>query len=129
MADIIRTWPANDYTKSAARLFRPQRGIFYFTLGVGKPKQELERLWFTYRGRIIGYFRVLQVITSDEMEGLDIRHISDHGKEWKPKKARWVAVCSSFVRAPRRRHMGGFRGYRYFSFDEYAETREAYFRR
>jgi hypothetical protein len=126
MAEIIRTWPASDKPQAAAQLFHIEPGgLFYFTLGRGKPKQEIEKLWFTYCGRIIGYFRVLKIVTDDEVPD-DLHFISEPKKHWAPRKHRWVAVCKSgCVRAPVRVFMGGFRGWRYFDFEAYRGTPEA----
>lgn len=58
MADIIKTWPAFMDRKLVVRIFKREWAEYYFTIGKGKPKQELRRIYFTHKGEIIGYFVV-----------------------------------------------------------------------
>ena len=54
MADIIKTWPAATDARTVAEIFSadaPPFGHYYFTLGRGKPKEKVDRIWYTWRGR------------------------------------------------------------------------------
>lgn len=128
MADIIKTWPANMDSKVVAELFskdNPPFCEFYFTLGRGRPQQSIERLWFTYQGRIIGWFAVNRIVVNDGT----LPHLSriDGGEsEWQIRKDAKVAICKPPChRLKDRVFMSGFRGWRYFNFDEYSLTSES----
>jgi hypothetical protein len=127
MADIIRTWPANVDAHSVAKMFGPLPvwAAYYFTLGRGKPKQQIDRLWFTYRGRVLGYFNVDHLIQNDGSLPR-LRSISNEESEWQVKRDHWIVVCeSSCVRLKDRLFMSGFRGFRYFDIENYRQTLES----
>jgi len=123
MADIIRTWPASAKQKVVAEMFalRPRWCRYYFTLGRGTPKQSIERLWFTYQGRILGSFGVDEIVCN--VGQLPKLHsIDDEDSEWQIPKDAWVAICTDFTRAKARVFMDGFRGWRYFDFEAWKAT-------
>jgi hypothetical protein len=121
MADIIRTWPANVDAHSVAHMFGPtcHFAMFYFTLGRGKPKQPVTRLWFTYQGRILGSFAIKEVVQNDGSLPR-LRSITNEDSEWQIRPDHWVAICPGPMdRLKDRVFMSGFRGYRYFNLAEY----------
>jgi hypothetical protein len=124
--DIIKTWPAFIEPKIVARIFALNAPWthFYYTLGRGKPKQKLEKLWFTYRGRILGSFMVIEVVINDG--SLPRLGRLDGGEsDWQIKPDNWVAICNLFEKAPHRVYMSGFRGFRYFDYDAYRRSADA----
>ena len=128
MADIIKTWPTVVSAKATARMFSPTVPTFhryYFTLGRGRPKQAIERLWFTYQGRILGYFIVEEIVVNDGT--LPKLHRLDGGEsDWQMRKDAIVAVCAPpCVRLKDRVFMDGFRGFRYFDLESYRAQPES----
>lgn len=128
MADLIKTWPACVSAQATARMFSetvPSFHLYYFTLGRGMPKQKIDWLWFTYQGRIIGRFSVEEIIVNTGQ--IPKLHRLDGGEsEWQIKKDAKVAICPApCVRLKERIFMDGFRGYRYFDFENYRGTSEA----
>ncbi len=133
MADIIRTWPASVETRAAAAMFNEEEsayGAYFFALGKNKPKQPIERVWFTFRGRIVGFFAVTHFVVNDgSMEVFDHLNKACGEGNWHIPRDYWTCICESgFTRAPLRRFMSGFRGWRYFNFDEYADSPAGRFR-
>lgn len=51
----------------------PDRVLFYFTVGRGRPKREVERLWFTHKGEVLGCF----IIKGFEMYAGDMQDLID----------------------------------------------------
>ena len=95
MAEIIKTWPSQVDARTAARIFSP-KGCFsryYFTLGRGRPKQAITRMWFAYRGRILGSFEVQDVVCNDGSLP-QLTRLDGQDSEWQIPKDAWVAVCS-----------------------------------
>lgn len=128
MAEIIKTWPAMISVRTTARLFSanvPPFHRYYFTLGRGTPQAKVERLWFTYQGRIIGWFPVTEIIVNvGQIPALN--RLDGGESEWQIKKDARVAICIPPCRRLKGRiFMSGFRGWRYFNIDEYRETVEA----
>jgi hypothetical protein len=128
MSDIIKTWPANVSAKSVAQMFSertPPFCVFYFTLGRGMPKQKIERLWFTYQGRVVGYFNVEEIIVNvGQIPPLS--RLDGGESDWQIRKDAKVAICKPpCVRLRERVFMDGFRGFRYFNLDEYKGTSES----
>jgi hypothetical protein len=128
MPEIIKTWPAAVPAKTTARIFStdwPPFSRYYYTLGCGKPKQDISRLWFTYQGRIIGSFEVDKVVCNDGTLP-KLSRLDGGESEWQIKKDAWVAVCKPpCVRLKERVFMTGFRGWRYFDFESYRGTAES----
>ena len=127
MAEIIKTWPASLSARVAARIFGPMPSFstYFFTIGRGKPKDHIDRLWFTYQGRILGSFHVAEVIRNDG--SLPRLHRLDGAESaWQMNPDAWIAVCPSSCKRLRERvYMSGFRGWRYFSIDSYRLTPDA----
>jgi hypothetical protein len=128
MADIIKTWPASVGPKPTARMFDeklPPFHIYYFTLGRGMPKQQIERLWFTYQGRIVGWFPVEEIIVNvGQIPALN--RLDGGESDWQMRKDAKVAICNPpCVRLKERLFMSGFRGYRYFDIDAWRENPES----
>ena len=98
--------------------------MYYFTLGKGKPQQEIERIWFTYRGRILGSFKVHDIVCNvGQLPKL--RRIDGGESEWQIKRDRYVVVCSDFKRLRERVFCDSFRGWHYFNFSDYCSTPES----
>lgn len=131
MADIIRTWPACVSAKSASQMFSPNVPPFhqfYFTLGRGVPKQKVDRLWFTYQGRILGHFVIEEIVVNDGTLP-KLNRLDGGESDWQFKRDVRVAVCAArCVRLKERMYMSGFRGWRYFDIDNYRGSTEARFR-
>jgi hypothetical protein len=127
VADIIRTWPANCDAHTVAETFSASNtwARFYFTLGRGKPKQTLERLWWTYQGRIIGSFKIDEIIQNDGSLPRLHRIDGDESSEWQCRRDSWIAVCTDFEKLKDRVFMSGFRGFRYFNLAEYKTSSES----
>jgi hypothetical protein len=129
MADVIKTWPAFMEPRKVLKIFADAHAgafsMYYFTLGRGKPKQEVEHLWFTYRGRILGRFKVDEIVCNvGQLPPL--RRIDGSESEWQIKRDRYVAICSPpFTRLKEKVYMGPFRGFHYFNFDEYVASMES----
>lgn len=104
---------------------KPAFSMYYFTLGRGKPRREIGALWFTYRGRILGYFRVKEVVCNvGQLPRLN--RIDGEPSEWQIKRDRYVAICNPpFFRLRDHVYHGAFRGWHYFNFDSYTQTMEA----
>lgn len=128
MTSIIKTWPAVVEPDKVAQIFnegRPSFGTYYFTLGRGKPSQPVNMLWFTYRGRILGNFSILQIWRNDGSLP-PLKRLDGGESEWQLKPDAWIAICSpSFLRLKERVFMSGFRGWRYFDLETYRTTMEA----
>ena len=137
MADIIKTWPAVVSARTTLAMFSerlPPWTMYYFTLGRGLPKRvnlrpesrsECDRLWFTYRGRIMGSFDIVQVLRNDG--SLPRLNRLDGGEsDWQIKPDAWVAICKPPCQRLRERvYMSGFRGFRYFNLEQYRTTTES----
>lgn len=117
MAEIIKTWPAAMPAREVRAIFFDREQQFceyYFTLGRGKPQQEITRLWYTYQGRIIGSFTVDRVVCNDGSFPA-LRRIDGEEGGWRIRPDYWVAICHGPMLRPRQRmYMSGFRGWRYF---------------
>lgn len=125
--DIIKTWPAIVAPDVVARIFSPKGSFarYYFTIGRGKPKQKIERMWFTYRGRILGSLAVEEIVCNDGSLPR-LNRLDGQPSEWQIAKDAWVAVCVPGCERPAERvYMSGFRGFRYFDYDAYRWSLEA----
>ena len=128
MAEIIKTWPAFIPARTTAEVFSPSHPPFchyYFSLGHGKPKQHVDLMWFNYQGRILGWFRVEEVVCNDGTLP-KLRRLDGEESGWQIRKDSWVAVCAPPChRLSERVFMEGFRGWRYFDLDTYKGTVDA----
>jgi hypothetical protein len=125
MSDILKTWPAFMDSRKVLRVFNHPWANFYFSVGKGKPKEAVERLWYTHRGRILGYFRVRELKQNDGSFP-KLRSITGEVSEWQFKPDIWVAICHApFVRLEERVYHSGFRGWRYFDLEQYKSTPES----
>jgi hypothetical protein len=120
--DIIKTWPACVGPRQTARIFSakvPPWHWYYFTLGRGKPKQAIDRMWFTYGGRILGSFAVKEIVCNDG--SLPALNRLDGGESgWQIARDAWVAVCPApITRIQERIFYEGFRGWRYFDLESH----------
>lgn len=126
--DIIKTWPAATDARIVAEIFSantPPFVRYYFTLGRGKPKEKVDRIWYTWRGRILGYFEIEEIVVNDGTLPR-LESLSGEESEWQIKRDAKVAIClPPCHRLKERVFMSGFRGWRYFTFAEYSQTSEA----
>ena len=123
--NILKTWPAFMDSDKVRQVFEHPWGNFYFTLGRGKPKQEIERLYFTHRGRVICYFNVAQIV-QNAGQLPKLRSVSNRESEWQIKPDAWVAICPApCTWLNEEVFHGGFRGYRYFDLESYRNTLDA----
>jgi hypothetical protein len=125
MADIIKTWPASCNARAVVEVFRQRKNTFatyYFTLGRGMPQKPIDRLWFTWRGRILGSFVVDHIAVNDGSFPR-LRRLDGEESAWQIKPDARVAICIEDCQPLKERlYMGGFRGWRYFDIDAYRET-------
>jgi hypothetical protein len=140
MADIIKTWPAIVSPRTTLAMFStkcPPFTMFFFTLGRARPKQlqpnrdtTLERptgdkLWFNYRGHIMGYFDITYVMQNDGTLP-QLNRLDGGESDWQIRRDAWVAICKPPChRLKERLFMDGFRGFRYFDIDSYRSCPES----
>jgi hypothetical protein len=150
MADIIKTIESwRDRGRVLAWLTRRNRTpnqdryLYYFTLGRGRPKQHVEHLFFTFQGRVIGWFDVEEIVTNlgtwaefvedgttmEESTGRQ-RAVSVYqdreGKAWKPNPGAWLILCPPpFHLLQEEIFFSGFQGFRYFDLESYRKTFDA----
>jgi hypothetical protein len=128
MADILKTWPSFMAPRKVLQIFsaRDTFAVYYFTIGRGKPKQEIDKLWFTYRGRILGHFDVTEVVCNLGDNIPKLRRIDGGDSEWQIKRDHWVAICDPpFFRLREKLFYSSFRGFRYFDIDQWRERPES----
>lgn len=121
MPDILKTWPAFMEPAKVRTIFTMKwDGAFYFTLGRAKPKQAVDRLWYTHRGQIIGNFSIGEIV-QNVGQLPPLRSISGETSEWQIKPDAWVAVCPSGSFTPLEEEIfhEAFRGWRYFDLEKY----------
>lgn len=108
--------------RKVLQVFTHDWGNFYFTLGRGHPKQEVDQIFFTHRGRILGSFTVGRIVQNDGSLP-KLRSLSDVESEWQIRGDAWVAVCPPpFFRLKEKLYHEGFRGWRYFDLNSYRGT-------
>lgn len=125
--EIIKTWPAFMDARKVAIIFAPQGcwARYYFTLGRGKPKQPIAKIWFTWRGRILGSFEIEAVVCNDGSLP-QLSRIDGGESEWQIRRDAWVAVCvPGCDRLKDRLFMPGFRGWHYFDFESWRASPES----
>jgi hypothetical protein len=129
MASLIKTWPAGMDARKVLTIFSEKKPAFpnyYFTLGRGRPKQEVERLFFTYRGHILGHFDVREIVRNIPGTLPYLHRIDGGPSDWQIKPYNWVAVCDPpFHRLKDKVFHDGFRGFHYFDLDVYRNTPES----
>lgn len=128
MADLIKTWPAFMHPRKVLTIFSdtPAFPNYYFTLGRGKPKLDVERLWFTYRNRVLGHFEVREIIRNTPGAIPPLVRIDGGESEWQIKPYNWVALCDPpFHRLKEKLYYGYFRGFRYFDLEAHRGTPES----
>jgi hypothetical protein len=123
--EIIKTWPAFMPPRHVLEVFNSDFAHFYFTLGRGKPKDEISRLWFTHRGRILGSFSIGRLVINDGTLP-KLCSLSGEESEWQIKPDNWVAICPGPIeRLKEKLYYSGFRGWRYFDLEEHRGTLES----
>lgn len=119
MRDLIKTWPGFMDRRKVIAIFTHPWPDFYFTLGRGKPKDAVDRLYFTHGGKILGSFKIDEIKRNDGSLP-KLRSIEDQVSEWQIKPDHYVAICRApFVRLTDRLYYPGFRGFRYFDVEAY----------
>ena len=126
MSDIVKTWPAAMPPRKVLQIFgRDVFPSYFFTLGRGKPQQEIENIWFTYRGRLLGSFPI-DSVECNVGQFPPLRRIDGGESEWQIKRDRWVVICRPpFARLRQKVYMNGFRGWHYFDFNQFTESMES----
>lgn len=151
MADIIKTIESWRDPRRVLRFLTNHNGCehdwaFFFSLGRAKPKQPVERLFFTFQGRILGWFDVLDIIynspqfeasvsggttldqatTPDQPPRQLVRYRERNGGEWRPKMDSALVLCRPpFFRVEEKLYHEGFRGWRYFDLEAHRKTLDA----
>lgn len=95
---------------------------FYFTLGRGRPQRPPSELWYTHRGRILGWFGINEIVQNvGQLPKLTA--IDGTESEWQIRGDAWVALCPPpFHRLEEKIYHEGFRGWRYFDLEAYRGT-------
>lgn len=125
LKQIIKTWPAFMPPRRVLEVFNADFANFYFSLGRGKPKEEISALWFTHRGRILGFFPIQHLVINDGSLP-KLRSISGEESEFQIKRDNWVAICPGPIERLREKlYYAGFRGWRYFDLEEWRGTLES----
>lgn len=131
MAAIIKIWPACIAAKTTAEVFssdHPPFCRYYFSLGRGKPKQPVDKLWFAYQGRILGWFEIEEIVCNDGTLP-KLRRLDGEESGWQIRKDSQVAVCAPPChRIAERIFMDSFRGWHYFDLESYRGTVDARYR-
>lgn len=103
------------HPKKVLEVFNHEWGRFYFTLGRGKPQRPVTQIWYTHRGRILGFFNVGQIVRNMGNNLPPLRSLSGEVSEWQIALMNFVAVCNPpFHRLDEKLYYEGFRGWRYF---------------
>ena len=131
MPELIKTWPLAVGADAVARIFSPDKkkapfGTLFFSLGPRKPKNlPITKLWFTYNGRILGHFVVDELVVNDGTLPR-LNRIDGTEGEWQIRKDAWVALCKPpCVRLTERVFYSSFRGWHYFSLEEWKQNPES----
>ena len=126
MSDIIKTWPSFMPRRKVMQIFNNEGkwSNYYFSVGRGKPQQAVEHIWFTHGGTILGRFRVTEFVFNENERTLPrLMSIENHESQWQFRPGIWVAVCNGkFMPEPHRYRFAGFRGWRYFNFEEHISS-------
>jgi len=126
MNAIIKTWPSFMERHKVLEVFHHDWGHFYFTLGKGKPAKPIAFLYYTHRGQIIGHFQIDRIVQNRGDNLPKLHSISGEVSEWQIKLMNWVAICRPpFYGLEDRLFYSGFRGWRYFSIEDYRGTLDA----
>jgi hypothetical protein len=126
MTAIVKTWPSKFPRSKVLQVFNHEFAVFYFTLGRGRPAKEIDELWYTHRGQIIGHFKVASIVRNLGDNLPKLRSLTGEVSEWQIGLMHWVAVCKPpFFPLKERLFMLGFRGWHYFAIDSYRGSLDA----
>ena len=124
MSAILKTLPTRFARGQLERFFgldgKPCWTTYFFTLGRGRPKRDdVDELYFTHHGRIIGSFKISDVVqNAGQLPKLTT--LDGKPSQWQIPPDAWVAVCAPpFRRLSQRLYHEGFRGWRYFDLEHY----------
>jgi hypothetical protein len=124
MPDILKTWPVAVSARTTSRIFHQHRAPFAwccFSLGRGKPHQKIDRMFFTYGGRILGWFKLEEILLYDGANLPKLNRLDGGESSWQFRPGTWVAICSTpCFRLRSRIAHPPFRGWRYFDLQKYA---------
>lgn len=125
MATILKTWPAFMTREHTLEVFGHDWGRFYFSIGRGRPKEVLDKLYFTHRGQLLGHFGIGEVV-QNAGQLPKLRSLQGEESEWQIKADAWVAICSPpFHRLEEVVYHDSFRGWRYFDLAKHRGTLDA----
>ena len=126
MRDVIKTiesWRAPRRVLEFLNGPPPGAGRFLFNAGRARPQEEVRRLYFVFRGRVLGWFAASVVENHGDYN-------SEYAHQFTPpywKAARFLFACAPpfvFLKKQRIFHRG-FQGWRYFDFQAYSKTLDA----
>lgn len=125
MSAILKTLPTRFARGKITEFLNAPFAAFYFTLGLHRPKQAVENLYFTHQGRILGHFTVEQIVqNAGQLPKLTT--LDGQPSQWQIKPDRWVAVCDPpFHLIKEKVYHEAFRGWRYFDLDVYRQSPNA----
>jgi hypothetical protein len=122
---ILKTWPAFMPPRKVLEIFSAKWARFYFSLGRGKPTQQISHVWFTYRGRILGNFPIEEIVINDGSLP-KLKSLSGEASGWQFKPDVYVMICvPPMVRLREKLYYSSFRGWRYFDLAAWREEPEA----
>ncbi len=115
MPDAIKTIEGWRDELKVRRFLSARVGFFIFSLGRGKPKQLVERLWFTFKGRVLGSIAIEAI---EENTGQYDGKLKLLYGDWKP--GRILMRCRPpFEFLEEEVFHRGFQGWRYFDLEQY----------
>lgn len=125
MNAILKTLPTRFARGKISEFLSAPFSMFYFTLGLHRPKREIGKLYFTHRGRILGHFTVEEIVqNAGQLPKLTT--LDGEPSKWQIKPDRWVAVCEPpFHLMKERLYHEAFRGWRYFDLEGFSSTHES----
>lgn len=123
MSAILKTLPTRFARGKISEFLNAPFAAFFFTLGMHKPKQAVEQLYFTHQGRLLGYFTV-QEIVQNAGQLPKLTTLDGAPSKWQIKPDRWVAVCDPpfHLIQEKKIYHEAFRGWRYFDLEAFRST-------
>lgn len=126
MTAILKTLPTRFARGKISEFLNAPFSAFFFTLGMHKPKQTVEQLYFTHQGQLLGHFEVAEIVqNAGQLPKLTT--LDGEPSQWQIKPDRWVAVCDPPFHLLNGKNIyhEAFRGWRYFDFEVFRNSPES----